>query len=112
MLLTFKLLAALYELLHESSHLWMGCLVIMGGLKNIDNKLSSKTEQELITCTKYLEVNSMFTNSSFSCCSSNNKFTKINCVTNCYFYNIPAEGAFHSGVTLVVNLESISLENL
>ena len=34
MWLTFKLLATLDELLHQSGHLWMGCLVIMGWLKN------------------------------------------------------------------------------
>lgn len=31
--LTFELLAALYELLHQSGHFWVGCLVVEGWLR-------------------------------------------------------------------------------
>lgn len=53
--LTFKLLATLDEFLHQSGHLWMCCLVIMGRLKKTTKSCSVPGfTQQLLTSTKVI----------------------------------------------------------
>lgn len=47
--LTFELLAALYEFLHQSCHFWVGCLVVEGRLGKNNIKF---TEMPPGTCSQ------------------------------------------------------------